>query len=151
MKQKLEQLIEGLQAILEDIEKVDKKSYGYKAAAVRARKTLHEARGQFQELRKEIQAKKNEESWKKLLDKYSYIDDKPTHKLTINVPRTPTRYVRSHDDIPSLKPTWAPCTKAAQKKSYTGSKIIGIGTMHKSNAVPIFDDAEAKDISSMRR
>jgi len=97
------------------------------------------------------QAKKNEESWKKLLDKYSYIDDKPTHKLTINVPRTPTRYVRSHDDIPSLKPTWAPCTKAAQKKSYTGSKIIGIGTMHKSNAVPIFDDAEAKDISSMRR
>ena len=61
MKQKLEQLIEGLQAILDDIEKVDKKSYGYKAAAVRARKTLHEARGQFQELRKEIQAKKNEQ------------------------------------------------------------------------------------------
>ena len=61
MKQKLEQLIERLQAILEDIEKVDEKSYGYKAAAVRARKTLHEARGQFQELRKEIQAKKNEE------------------------------------------------------------------------------------------
>jgi len=61
MKQKLEQLIEGLQAILDDIEKVDEKSYGYKAAAVRARKTLHEARGQFQELRKEIQAKKNEE------------------------------------------------------------------------------------------
>jgi ElaB/YqjD/DUF883 family membrane-anchored ribosome-binding protein len=60
MKQKLEQLIEGLQAILDDIEKVDEKSYGYKAAAVRARKTLHEARGQFQELRKEIQAKKNE-------------------------------------------------------------------------------------------
>ena len=61
MKQKLEQLIEGLQAILGDIEKVDEKSYGYKAAAVRARKTLHEARGQFQELRKEIQAKKNED------------------------------------------------------------------------------------------
>ena len=61
MKQKLEQLIEGLQAILDDIEKVDEKSYGYKAAAVRARNTLHEARGQFQELRKEIQAKKNED------------------------------------------------------------------------------------------
>ena len=61
MKQKLEQLIEGLQAILDDIEKVDDKSYGYKAAAVRARKTLHEARSQFQELRKEIQAKKNED------------------------------------------------------------------------------------------
>jgi len=34
---------------------------------------------------------------------------------------------------------------------YTGSKVIGIGTMHKSNMVPIFSDDEAKDISSMRR
>jgi hypothetical protein len=34
---------------------------------------------------------------------------------------------------------------------YTGSKVIGIGTMHKSNAVPIFSDDEAKEISTMRR
>lgn len=34
---------------------------------------------------------------------------------------------------------------------YTGDKIVGIGTMHKSNAVPIFSDAQAKEISSMRR
>jgi len=34
---------------------------------------------------------------------------------------------------------------------YTGTNIIGIGTMHKSNAVPIFSDDEAKSISSMRR
>lgn len=34
---------------------------------------------------------------------------------------------------------------------YTGTKIIGIGTMHKSNAVPIFSDEEAQDISKMRR
>jgi hypothetical protein len=34
---------------------------------------------------------------------------------------------------------------------YTGTKIIGIGTMHKSNAVPVFSDDEAKSISSMRR
>jgi hypothetical protein len=34
---------------------------------------------------------------------------------------------------------------------YTGTKVKGIGTMHKSNAVPIFSDDEAKDISSMRR
>lgn len=34
---------------------------------------------------------------------------------------------------------------------YTGDKIIGIGTMHKSNAVPIFSNSEAKDISTMRR
>lgn len=36
-------------------------------------------------------------------------------------------------------------------KVYTGDKVKGIGTMHKSNAVPIFSDDEAKAISSMRR
>lgn len=34
---------------------------------------------------------------------------------------------------------------------YTGDKVKGIGTMHKSNAVPIFSDQEAIDISTMRR
>jgi hypothetical protein len=36
-------------------------------------------------------------------------------------------------------------------KVYTGTKILGIGTMHKSNAVPIFSDEEAQDIARMRR
>ena len=34
---------------------------------------------------------------------------------------------------------------------YTGTKVKGIGTMHKSNAVPIFSDEEAVEISRMRR
>ncbi len=34
---------------------------------------------------------------------------------------------------------------------YTGTKVKGIGTMHKSNAVPIFSDEEAIDIARMRR
>lgn len=38
-----------------------------------------------------------------------------------------------------------------QTPTYTGTKILGIGTMHKSNAVPIFSDEEAIDISRMRR
>ena len=36
-------------------------------------------------------------------------------------------------------------------KVYTGNKILGIGTMHKSNAVPIFSDEEAVNIATMRR
>jgi len=39
----------------------------------------------------------------------------------------------------------------APDKVYTGDKIKGIGTMHKSNAVPIFSDEEAVAISKMRR
>lgn len=34
---------------------------------------------------------------------------------------------------------------------YTGDKIKGIGTMHKSNMVPVFSNDEAKDLASMRR
>jgi hypothetical protein len=34
---------------------------------------------------------------------------------------------------------------------YTGTKILGIGTMHKSNAVPVFSQEEAHDIATMRR
>jgi hypothetical protein len=36
-------------------------------------------------------------------------------------------------------------------KIYTGTKVKGIATMHKSNAVPVFSDEEAVDISKMRR
>jgi hypothetical protein len=39
----------------------------------------------------------------------------------------------------------------AQPKVYTGTKVKGIATMHKSNAVPVFSDEQAVDISKMRR
>ncbi len=53
--------------------------------------------------------------------------------------------------IPSKEDTVkGPCSSKPSPR-YTGSKVIGIGTMHKSNMVPIFSDDEAKDISSMRR
>jgi hypothetical protein len=34
---------------------------------------------------------------------------------------------------------------------YTGTSMIGIATMHKSNSVPVFNSEAAKDISKMRR
>jgi hypothetical protein len=54
--------------------------------------------------------------------------------------------------IPSLNGgvDTGPAIKAPEK-IYTGTKIKGIGTMHKSNAVPIFSDEEAQDIAKMRR
>jgi hypothetical protein len=45
--------------------------------------------------------------------------------------------------------TGAVCSKEIPK--YTGTKIKGIGTMHKSNAVPVFSDEEAIAIATMRR
>lgn len=40
---------------------------------------------------------------------------------------------------------------APEKKEYTGTLVKGIGTMHKSNAVPIIDEQQMKDLASMRR
>ena len=40
-------------------------------------------------------------------------------------------------------------SKATQQ--YTGTKMLGIGVMHKSNSVPIFSDQEAIEIATMRR
>jgi len=66
--------------------------------------------------------------------------------------KTPEPYRRdTGPKIPSLDPTnMAPCLKAPDKV-YTGTMIKGIGTMHKSNAVPIFSDEQAVDIAKMRR
>lgn len=52
--------------------------------------------------------------------------------------------------IPSLN-SGAGVATMAPAKVYTGTKVKGIATMHKSNAVPVFSDEEAVEISRMRR
>ena len=42
-------------------------------------------------------------------------------------------------------------TALPEKKQYTGTLVKGIATMHKSNAVPIINDEQAKDLATMRR
>ena len=69
--------------------------------------------------------------------------DALTIKVTIP-PGRETPYIASRDT------GWVACTTAPNQE-YTGTKVKGIGTMHKSNAVPIFSDEEAVDISKMRR
>lgn len=66
-------------------------------------------------------------------------------RLSVKVPPG-----RETPKINSLDTGWVACVKPSDK-TYTGTKVKGIGTMHKSNAVPIFSDEEAVDISKMRR
>jgi hypothetical protein len=54
------------------------------------------------------------------------------------------------NDIPSLD-TGYYNTFRKPDQFYTGSNMVGIGTLHKSNAVPIFTEEEAKDQATMRR
>jgi hypothetical protein len=71
----------------------------------------------------------------------------PTGTLIVTAtvpPGRETPYIASRDT------GWVACVTPANQ-AYTGTKVKGIGTMHKSNAVPIFSDEEAVDISKMRR
>ena len=72
----------------------------------------------------------------------------PKKTISDYMPKTPPG--RETANIKSQDTGWVPCVKVKDNE-YTGTKIKGIGTMHKSNAVPVFSDQEAKDISSMRR
>jgi hypothetical protein len=62
----------------------------------------------------------------------------------------PKPFVRETAKIPSRGDGIGNAVKA-EDKVYTGTKMIGIGTLHKSNAVPVFCDDEAKAMANMRR
>jgi hypothetical protein len=72
----------------------------------------------------------------------------PRKTIADFIPKTPPG--RETPKIKSQDTGWVPCVKVHDQQ-YTGTKIKGIGTMHKSNAVPVFTDEEAIEISSMRR
>ena len=100
-------------------------------------------------------AREQEESWKELMKRWAVeAEDKkrkrgleaPTMNPVVNKP-----FVRDTGPrINSLPFTGGPCLKTPDKV-YTGTMIKGIGTMHKSNAVPVFSDEQAQDIAKMRR
>ena len=56
-------------------------------------------------------------------------------------------------DRPSLPTSDVICGGGLRKDSnkYTGTEIIGIGTMHKSNMVPVSRKKDAEDMAKMRR
>lgn len=99
-------------------------------------------------------ARELEESWKALQKKWaSDIDEKRKQRAMAAPEMSPVvnkPYRRETVQINSLPFTGGACTKAPDKV-YTGDKILGIGTMHKSNAVPIFSSEDAEAIAKMRR
>ena len=66
------------------------------------------------------------------------------YKLTTPPGRSTTHNIPSHS-------TGENGGAKKQSMQYTGTKMLGIGTLHKSNAVPVFSDDEAKEMARMRR
>lgn len=101
-------------------------------------------------------ARELEESWKELQKRWAIeAEDKKRNRAmsapslsdyySLKIPegRNTTAHIKSVD-------TGGNATLKAPNV-YTGTKVKGIATMHKSNAVPVFSDEEAIDISRMRR
>ena len=101
-------------------------------------------------------ARELDESWKELQERWAVeAEDKKrtramsapslssSYSLKIPEGRNTTAHIKSVDTGGNavLKPS----------PVYTGTMVKGIATMHKSNAVPVFSDEQAVDISKMRR
>lgn len=99
-------------------------------------------------------AEKLDADWKALLKQQGIDAENKKRNRALNSPmlniKPSTPPGRETVRIASQDTGWVPCTTAPNKE-YTGTRVKGIGTMHKSNAVPIFSDEEAVDISKMRR
>ena len=101
-------------------------------------------------------ARELDEAWKALQKKWEVEAEDKKKKRAMSAPslsgnyslkipegRNTTAHIRSVDTGGNA--TLAPA------KVYTGTMVKGIATMHKSNAVPVFSDEQAVDISRMRR
>lgn len=101
-------------------------------------------------------AREQEESWKALQKKWGIEAEEKKRQRALSAPSLSGNYKLSIPEgrnttahIKSVDTGGNATLKAPQV--YTGTKVKGIATMHKSNAVPVFSDEEAVDISRMRR
>jgi hypothetical protein len=99
-------------------------------------------------------ARELDASWKELLKRQGIEAEQKRQTRAMKAPALnyklsapPGRTTSTH--IPS-RDTGGNAT-LAPAKVYTGTKVKGIATMHKSNAVPVFSNEEAVEISRMRR
>ena len=92
---------------------------------------------------KELQAKWGIEAEQKR-QRRAMAAEPLTYKLTAPVGRSTSNHIPSRNTGEGIAASRAP-------QQYTGTKMKGIGTMHKSNSVPIFSDEEAVAIATMRR
>lgn len=92
----------------------------------------------WKELQKKWGVEQEDKKRRRALTAEAYVAPKQLHRGA-NEPRLPSR--DSGAGNATLKPV----------PVYTGDKMIGIGQLHKSNAVPVFRTEDAEDIARMRR
>ena len=107
----------------------------------------------FRNAESAMKARELEESWKEMLKRQGVEAEEKKRAKALKAPTLTYKLSappgRETQKINSLSTPGG--STAAVHKVYTGDKIIGIATMHKSNAVPVFSDEQAVEISRMRR
>jgi len=95
--------------------------------------------------KKQQRAKEEHDKW---------LRSKGVHPEQIAAKRAVTVKREKVAVVPTYKPKTSDTVGNGFKKPeqvYTGTNLIGIATMHKSNMVPVFRKEDAEAISSMRR
>ena len=100
-------------------------------------------------------ARQLDADWKELQKKWEVdADDKKRKRALAAEPLSYTLSApagRETVRIASLDTGHSGAVRTKDIPQYTGTNIVGISTLHKSNAVPVFSREEAIDISKMRR
>lgn len=97
-------------------------------------------------------ARQLQDEWERLLKRHAA-------PLSLGAKAKGLKTVEVKEAVKSLPVKERPCslmttggsTAKTKPKIYTGTKIIGIATMHKSNMVPIFNEEAAVEVAQMRR
>ena len=120
---------------------------------------LEKLRVQWRQHNKDMR-RKNMHSlqWETFEDYLSYIQGNPPKRKkeekefkSYETPKSYERHTEKHPSLQTSNTIPGACAKRESPK-YTGDLIVGIATMHKSNAVPVMRDTEqAKEIAAMRR
>ena len=100
-------------------------------------------------------ARELDSSWKELLKRQGVAAEEKKRRralaaepLVYNLTGVTDRAGTAH--IPS-RDTGGGVAALAPAKVYTGTELIGIGQLHKSNGIPIFRKQDAEDLAKMRR
>lgn len=102
-------------------------------------------------------ARKADADWKALKERWGVEEQERKRNQAIKAPAMksyalsypPGREPKQH--VPSLDTGVKGAVASKPSQQYTGTKMLGIGTMHKSNSVPIFSEEDAVAIATMRR
>ena len=121
---------------------------------------IRSKRRKYQSAEAARKARESQAEWEALKQKWDKMSPNFSGKKITTTMNVSTNKIPGYQPPPGRESPHIPSLNGgvdsgvaalSPNKVYTGTKVKGIGTLHKSNAVPIFTDDEAVAIAHMRR